>query len=81
MKPASIFSEISEGAFLLHQQIVGLAKKDPEIQFLYKGCQVLFSPLLERPKILLFRFKPGGFIFHGHIKIVKQLKTNEIIRI
>lgn len=60
MKLASIFSEISEGAFLLHQQIVELARENPEIQSLYKGCQLLFSPLLQRPKILLIVFNSGG---------------------
>jgi len=66
MKPASFFSEISEGAFLLHQQIVGLAKKDPEIQTIYKGCQLLFSPLINKPKILLIGFNPGGGYFKHH---------------
>ncbi len=49
MKPASLFSEFSEGAFLLHQQIVGLAKKYPKIQTLYKSSPLLF--ILERIRI------------------------------
>ena len=74
MKPASTYSEISEGALLLHQQIVGLAKENPEIQSLYKGCQLLFSPLLERPKILLIGFNPGGGYYNWHGKIVEEFQ-------
>ncbi|SFF95825.1 hypothetical protein SAMN04488033_11675 [Salegentibacter agarivorans] len=74
MKPASTYSEISEGALLLHQQIVGLAKENPEIQSLYKGCQLLFSPLLQRPKILLVGFNPGGGYFNWHRKIVEEFQ-------
>lgn len=74
MKPASTYSEISEGAFLLHQQIVGLAKENPEIQSLYKGCQLLFSPLLQRPKILLIGFNPGGGYYNWHGKIVEEFQ-------
>ena len=74
MKPASTYSEISEGALLLHQQIVGLAKENPEIQSLYKGCQLLFSPLLQRPKILLIGFNPGGGYYNWHGKIVEEFQ-------
>ena len=79
MKTASIFSEISEGAFLLHQQIVGLAKKDTEIQTLYKGCQLLFSPLLQRPKILLIGFNPGGGYYNWHGKIVEEFQPMQAL--
>ncbi|WP_289023062.1 hypothetical protein [uncultured Salegentibacter sp.] len=74
MKPASTYSEISEGVLLLHQQIVGLAKENPEIQSLYKGCQLLFSPLLERPKILLIGFNPGSGYYNWHGKIGEEFQ-------
>jgi|TARA_R100000501_G_C2615954_1_gene109555 hypothetical protein len=74
MKPASTYSEISEGALLLHQQIVGLAKENPEIQSLYKGCQLLFSPLIQRPKILLIGFNSGGGYFNWHGEIVEEFQ-------
>ena len=74
MKPASTYSEISEGALLLHQEIVGLAKENPEIQSLYKGCQLLFSPLIQRPKILLVGFNPGGGYFNWHGEIVEEFQ-------
>jgi hypothetical protein len=69
MKPASTYSEISEGALLLHQKIVGLAKENPEIQSLYKGCQLLFGPILQRPNILLigFNLETGYNNWHGKI--------------
>ncbi|GGW80003.1 hypothetical protein [Salegentibacter mishustinae] len=78
MKPASTYSEISEGALLLHQQIVGLAKENPEIQSLYKGCQLLFSPLLERPKILLIGYNPGGGYFNWHGEIMEEFTQSAL---
>ncbi|MBZ9631262.1 hypothetical protein LB465_10775 [Salegentibacter sp. LM13S] len=79
MKPASTYSEISEGALLLHQEIVRLAKENPEIQSLYKGCQLLFSPLLQRPKILLIGFNPGGGYYNWHGKIVEEFEPMEAL--
>lgn len=73
MKP-TYYSEISEGATTLHQQILTAGKENPEITTLYKGCQVLFSPLLERPKILLIGFNPGGGYFNWHGKIVEEFQ-------
>ena len=49
----SAFSEISEEAILLHNQILDAAKDNPQIKELYKGCQLLFSPLISKPKFLL----------------------------
>ena len=79
MKPASTYSEISEGALLLHQQIVGLAKEDPEIHSLYKGCQLLFSPLIEQPQILLIGFNPGGGYYNWHGKIVEKFEPMQAL--
>ncbi|MGA9589984.1 MAG: hypothetical protein WBV11_09165, partial [Salegentibacter sp.] len=79
MKPASTYSEISEGALLLHQQIVGLAKEDPEIHSLYKGGQLLFSPLIEQPQILLIGFNPGGGYYNWHGKIVEKFEPMQAL--
>lgn len=68
------FSEISEGATIVHQQILAAAKDYPEINSLYKGCQLLFSPLLERPKILLIGFNPGGGYYNWHGRIVEEFQ-------
>jgi hypothetical protein len=66
MAPTSIFSEISEEALFLHKQIVVAAEGNAEIKSLYKGCQLLFSPLLHKPKILLIGLNPGGGYFKHH---------------
>src|SRR5690606_2941431 len=68
------YSEISDGATIVHQQILAAAKIDSEITPLYKGCQLLFSPLLERPKILLVGFNPGGGYFNWHGRIVEEFQ-------
>jgi hypothetical protein len=78
MKP-TIYSEISKGAMLLHEQILACANVSPEIQSLYKGCQVLFSPLVERPKILLIGFNPGGGYYNWHGRIVEEFEPMEAL--
>lgn len=65
MKP-TYYSELSGGAILLHQQILEAARTNPEIDTLYKGCQLLYSPLIQNPKILLIGFNPGGGYFKHH---------------
>lgn len=71
---STFYSEISEGANLLHNQILAAAGKNPEIKTLYKGCQLLFSPLVERPKMLLIGFNPGGGYYNWHGKIVEEFE-------
>lgn len=66
MKLHSNFSEVSEEASFVHYQIVEAAKENPEIQSLYKGCHVLFSPLIHRPKIPLIGFNPDGGYYIRH---------------
>ncbi|TRO66965.1 hypothetical protein [Christiangramia sabulilitoris] len=78
MKPTN-YSEISEGANLLHQQILAAGRENPEIKALYKGCQLLFSPLQERPKILLIGFNPGGGYYKWHGKIVEEFEPMEAL--
>lgn len=68
------YSEVSEGANIVHQQILKAAKTNLEIRSLYKGCQLLFSPLLTRPKILLIGFDPGGGYYKWHGKIVEEFQ-------
>ena len=68
------YSEISDGATIVHQLILAAAKNDPEITSLYKGCQLLFSPLLDCPKILLIGFNPGGGYFDWHGRIVEEFQ-------
>lgn len=58
--PVTSFSEISGEAMLLHQQIPDAAIYNPNIKELYKGCQLFFSPLIEKPEYLLIGFNPGG---------------------
>ncbi len=79
MSPTKSFYNISEESILLHQQILEAAKKDPEIKSLYKGCQLLFSPLLTRPKILLIGFNPGGGYYNWHRKIVEEFQPMQAL--
>ena len=65
MKP-TYYSEISEGALLVYQQILTAARENPEIKSLYRDCQLLFSPLLEKSELLLIGFNSGGGYFKQH---------------
>jgi hypothetical protein len=65
-RTSTIFSEISEEAFLFHKQILNAAEENAEIKTLYKGCQLLFSPLIVKPKVLLIGFNPGGGYYKHH---------------
>lgn len=68
----SAFSEISEEAFLLHHKILEATEDSPQIKELYKGCQLLFSPLISNPKFILIGFNPGGGYAKWHGKIVEE---------
>ena len=78
MKPTN-YSEISDGANLLHQQILTAGRNNSEIKSLYKGCQLLFSPLLHQPKILLIGFNPGGGYYKWHGKIAEEFQPMQAL--
>jgi hypothetical protein len=52
-----------------HGLILQESNRNSRVKELYKGCQVLFSPLLYQPEFLLIGFNPGGgyYKWHGHI--------------
>jgi hypothetical protein len=58
----------------LHFQLMECAEKSPEIAQLYKGCQIWYSPILVKPKILLIGFNPGAGYFNWEGKIVEQFE-------
>lgn len=55
------------------------ARKDSRVEKLYKGCQTLFSPLMERPKYLLIGFNPGGGYYKWHGKIVEEFEPMQAL--
>jgi len=79
MIPTSVFSEISEEALFLHIQILIAAEGNAEIKSLYKGCQLLFSPLIQKPKILLIGFNPGGGYFKHHGFIAENFQPMQAL--
>jgi hypothetical protein len=58
----------------LHLQIMKCAGKSPAIAELYKGCQIWYSPILVKPKILLIGFNPGAGYFNWEGKVVEQFE-------
>ncbi len=73
------YSEISEEALFLHKQILIAAEGNAEIKSLYKGCQLLFSPLIHKPKILLIGFNPGGGYFKHHGFIAENFEPMQAL--
>ncbi len=74
-----VFSEISEEALLLHKRILVAAEENEEIKSLYKGCQLLFSRLIHKPKILLIGFNPGGGYFKHHGSIAENFEPMQAL--
>ncbi|MFN4763728.1 hypothetical protein ACKGJN_11430 [Gillisia sp. Q332] len=79
MAPTSIFSEISEEALFLHKQILIATEGNAEIKSLYKGCQLLFSPLIHKPEILLIGFNPGGGYSKHHGFIAENFEPMQAL--
>ena len=64
------YSVVAEEIRYYHTLILQESNQNSRIKDLYKGCQVLFSPLLHQPKYLLIGFNPGGGYHKWHGKIV-----------
>ncbi|WP_034919670.1 hypothetical protein [Gillisia sp. CAL575] len=72
IKIVSDYSAITEKIKKYHSLILKECQNNPRINEIYKGCQVLFSPLFEKPEFLLIGFNPGGGYHKWHGKIVEQ---------
>ena len=68
------YSKISKEIKYYHNLILEEAEKDLKIKELYKGCQILFSPLIHQPEFLLIGFNPGGGYYKWHGKIVEEFE-------
>jgi hypothetical protein len=55
-----------------HGLILKESNRNYRVKELYKGCQILFSPLLYQPEFLLIGFNPGGGYFKWHGQIVEE---------
>lgn len=72
IKIISDYSAITEEIKKYHYWILKECQNNSRINEIYKGCQILFSPLLEKPEFLLIGFNPGGGYHKWHGKIVEQ---------
>ena len=68
------YSAIAEEIRHYHNLIIRESIHDLQIKKLYKGCQILFSPLIFKPKYLLIGFNPGGGYYNWHGKIVEEFE-------
>ena len=74
IKIISDYSSITEEIKLYHSLILKECQNNSRINEIYKGCQILFSPLFEKPEFLLIGFNPGGGYHKWHGKIVEQFE-------
>jgi len=74
IKIISDYSAITEEIKKYHSLILKECQNNPRINEIYKGCQILFSPLFEKPEFLLIGFNPGGGYHKWHGKIVEQFE-------
>ena len=62
------------------QKIVAYAATDSKVKALYKGCQILFSPLIHQPKVLLIGLNPGaGFFNENNAEPVDKLEPQPVL--
>lgn len=73
------YSKISEEIKYFHNLILEEAKQDLRIKELYKGCQILFSPLIHKPEFFLIGFNPGGGYYKWHGQIVEEFQPMQAL--
>jgi len=72
------YSAIADEIKYYHDLILKESNKDSRIKELYKGCQILFSPL-RKPEFLLVGFNPGGGYAKWHGKIVQEFEPMQAL--
>lgn len=75
----SVSSSISDEIKSYHNLILKESEKDSRIKELYRGCQILFSPLYNKPEFLLIGFNPGGGYAKWHGKIVEEFEPMQAL--
>ena len=68
------YSALAEKIKSCHSLILKETKRNSKIKELYKGCQILFSPLIEKPEFLFIGFNPGGGYYKWHGRIVEEFE-------
>ena len=68
------YSALAEEIRLYHSLILKESQNNSLIRDLYKGCQILYSPIIEKPEFLLIGFNPGGGYHKWHGEIVEQFE-------
>ncbi len=73
------YSALAEEIKSYHSLILKESEKNLRIKELYKGCQILFSPLINNPKYLLIGFNPGGGYAKWHDKIAEEFEPMQAL--
>ena len=57
--------QLSEEVKILSEQIVDICKKDEEINSLYLGTQIYFSPIKKETDLMFIGINPGAGFYNG----------------
>ncbi|WPL16841.1 hypothetical protein Thiowin_01817 [Thiorhodovibrio winogradskyi] len=68
------YDEIKVYAEDLHYALCDLCEKDDEINYLYLGSQILFSDLIENPRLLIIGSNPGPGYFNDTRRRVEEFE-------
>jgi uracil-DNA glycosylase len=58
----------------INDEILIKCKENPELNRLYKGCQIYFSPFVKNPDLMLIGINPGNGYFKHNGEIVQKFE-------
>lgn len=70
--------EIVKEADEWHSKLEGLYKTDDNVNKLYRGIDIWFSPIIERPEIMFLGINPGaGYFKNNNNTLVHRIQPRE----
>jgi hypothetical protein len=58
----------------INDKIITLCKENKELDILYKGCQIYYSPFVKNPDLMIIGINPGDGYYRQHNKIVQKFE-------
>jgi hypothetical protein len=72
IKMDDVLQELQNEVQSINAKILDLCKTNREIEALYKGCQIYFSPLIKNPGLMLIGINPGAGYYKYHNNQIVQ---------
>ena len=61
-----IIAELTEEAKSIDSKLTSLYESDPEIQALYRGTSLWYSPIVENPEVMFLGINPGAGFYNNN---------------